>query len=108
MNEEDSRDVLDELIDRYGDPPKAVAGLINVALTRNSAAKMGIREIAQRGENLYFYITDCGPQQIAKLCKLYGNRIKFNDSEKPYFVIKLDKKEKTPDLMREAVMAFRI
>ena len=108
MNEEDSRDVLDELIDRYGDPPKAVAGLINVALTRNSAAKMGIREIAQRGENLYFYITDCEPQQIAKLCKLYGNRIKFNDSEKPYFVIKLDKKEKTPDLMREAVMAFRI
>ena len=43
-NEEDSRDVIDELIDRYGDPPKSVLGLVNVALTRNTASKLGIKE----------------------------------------------------------------
>ncbi len=108
MNEEDSRDVIDELIDRYGDPPKAVEGLINVALTRNLASKLGIKEIAQRGDKLYFYITDCMPEQAAALFERYGNRIRFNESEKPYFMIKLDKKEKTPELMSEAVRAFHI
>ena len=35
---EDAMDVTDELIDRFGDPPKSVLGLIEVSLLRNTAA----------------------------------------------------------------------
>ena len=40
-------DVLDELIDRFGEPPASVKGLIDVALIRNTAASLGIYEIKQ-------------------------------------------------------------
>ena len=36
-------DVLDELIDRFGDPPQAVKGLVDVALVLNTAAGLGIK-----------------------------------------------------------------
>ena len=43
-------DLIDELIDRFGDPPDAVKGLMDVALVRNTAAQFGIKEITQRGQ----------------------------------------------------------
>ena len=39
--DEDVSDVLDELCDRFGEPPKSVIGLIDVALVRNKAALCG-------------------------------------------------------------------
>lgn len=45
--------MIDELIDRYGEPPKSVTGLIEAALLRNTAAALGITEIQQRKENLF-------------------------------------------------------
>ena len=46
--EEDLRDVTDELIDRFGDPPKSVLGLLTIALVRSKAEGSGIYEIKQR------------------------------------------------------------
>ena len=84
-NEEDSRDVIDELIDRYGDPPKSVLGLVNVALTRNTASKLGIKEITQRGDKVLFFVKTAEVEQIQALYGAYKNRIRFFDGEKPYF-----------------------
>lgn len=103
QNEADSIDVIDELIDRYGDPPKSVMGLINVALTRNSASRLKITEITQRGENVIFYIRQPEISQIQALTVRYGDRVRFSDGEKPYFYVKLDKKQKAGDLMSEVV-----
>ena len=52
-NEEDSMDVIDERIDRFGEPPKAVMGLITVSQLRSRAAEAGIKEIRQV-EGKYF------------------------------------------------------
>lgn len=46
-SQDDAMDVLDELIDRFGEPPASVKGLIDVALIRNTAASLGIYEIKQ-------------------------------------------------------------
>lgn len=54
-NEQDMLDVTDELIDRYGDVPKSVYGLIRIALLRTKAEKARIDEIVQSGDNLLFY-----------------------------------------------------
>ena len=52
---EDQLDVYDELIDRFGEPPAAVQGLVEVALMRNMAADLGIREVRQQGNSLILY-----------------------------------------------------
>lgn len=103
ITEEDSRDVLDELIDRFGDPPKSVIGLINIALTRNTASRLKITEISQRGENVLFFIQRPEVAQIQALSAYYKNRIKFADGAKPYFSVRLDKKQKSPALMTEVI-----
>ena len=53
--EEDAFDVTDELIDRFGEPPAAVKGLIDIALLRNTASRLGITEIKQQGDALLIY-----------------------------------------------------
>ncbi len=103
VTEEDGADVIDELIDRFGDPPKSVMGLINVALTRNMASRLKITEISQRGDNVIFYITQPEVEQIQALSQKYGSRVKFTDGLKPNFSVKLEKKQKASDLMTEAV-----
>ena len=53
--EEDAFDVTDELIDRFGEPPAAVKGLIDIALLRNTASRLGITEIKQVGRRPLIY-----------------------------------------------------
>ena len=53
-SEEEADDLTDELIDRYGDPPRQVNNLIAVALLRSEAARCGVKELTQRGNNVVF------------------------------------------------------
>ncbi len=53
--EDDAYDVTDELIDRYGDVPRAVEGLIEVARYRHMAQDMHISEIIQNEDAIIFY-----------------------------------------------------
>ena len=101
--DEDSRDVLDELIDRYGDPPKSVLGLVQVALLRNQASRMGIKEIKQVGQKMQFYITTLEPKQIAALAGKYKSRVRFVDEAKPYFAVTAAKQQKSSELMQEVI-----
>ena len=41
--EDDWSDTMDELCDRFGEPPRSVAGLLDVALIRSRAAALGVR-----------------------------------------------------------------
>ncbi len=41
------QDIIDEMIDRYGEPPAHVVNIIDVAYSKNLASKLGISEISQ-------------------------------------------------------------
>ena len=103
MGVQDSRDVVDELVDRYGELPKSVMGLVNVALTRNRALKLKITEIVQRGEKVFFYIAQPEIYQIQALLAFYKNRVRFNDKDKAYFTVRLDKKQQSHELMAQVI-----
>ena len=103
LTEEDSRDVIDELIDRYGDPPKSVTGLVEVALIRNMASSLRLTEITQRGDKIFFYIKAPEVSQITALIEKYEQRLRFNEGSKPCFSIQLDKLQRPADLMSETV-----
>ncbi|MCD7888863.1 MAG: transcription-repair coupling factor [Oscillospiraceae bacterium] len=101
---EDSEDVIDEFIDRYGEPPKSVMGLIDVALVRNGAARLGIKEITQRGNNLIFYVTEnASVNSIMNLTKKFAGRILVNGSEGGYIQLTLGKKEQPLQMMKAVV-----
>lgn len=103
QSKDDSMDIMDELIDRYGEPPKSVTGLISVALMRNTAASLGITEISQRGENLLFYIAKPSMEQIKELSSQLKGRVLFNSMQKPYICVKLVPKQKAPQLMEQVL-----
>ena len=94
-SEADADDVMDELIDRYGDPPRTVNNLISVALLRADAARNGISQIAQKGANLNFYLDQFDLQRVSALCGLekYRSRLLFSAGERPYLALRLKKGE---------------
>ena len=94
-SEADADDVMDELIDRYGDPPRTVNNLISVALLRADAARNGISQIDQKGANLNFYLDQFDLQRVRALCGLekYRSRLLFSAGERPYLALRLKKGE---------------
>ena len=75
----DADDLLDEIIDRYGDPPKGVLNLIEIALLRANARKVHIRDIRQKSGEVLFTLGDLNFQAFSALCAeaAYKNRIQL-------------------------------
>ncbi len=91
--EEDADDVTDELVDRFGDPPKTVNNLISVALLRSRAVACGISEITQKGKEIRFKIDnpDINIQKISDLsCNdQYKGRLFLVATDSPCLALKL-------------------
>ena len=77
--EEDADDLLDEIVDRYGEPPKGVLNLIDIALLRANARKVGIKDIKQRGTEVFFTLVNLNFDAVSRLCAEtdYKNRVVF-------------------------------
>ncbi len=54
-NEDDYSDVLDELIDRFGDPPKETVSLLDISLIRATASTKGITSMIQKNDAVVLY-----------------------------------------------------
>ncbi len=87
--QEDASDVIDELIDRFGDPPASVEGLIRVSLMRNTAAALGIYEVTQRGEQILLYFEAIDVRQVNALSQVLPRRVKVGSGKKPYIAVRL-------------------
>lgn len=98
---EDSRDVIDELVDRYGDVPSSVMGLIDIALVRNRAAAMGIYEIRQNDTSLMLYLSDIRRKEVPELIGKLPGRAMLSAGGKPYIAVRLQKGEKAPDILKK-------
>ena len=77
--QEDADDLLDEIIDRYGDPPKGVLNLIDIALMRAQARQAGIKDIRQKAGDVLFTLTNMNFEAISALCAEsdYKTRVQF-------------------------------
>jgi len=54
-SEQDKEDILDEMLDRFGDIPRATENLLNIALVRADGKRCGIKQIRQEGDMLQIY-----------------------------------------------------
>ena len=66
--EEDSDDLLDEIVDRYGEPPKGVMNLVDVALLRAKAKSASVTDIRQKGSEVFFTLCNLNFEAATVLC----------------------------------------
>ena len=78
-SQEDADDLLDEIIDRYGDPPKGVLNLIDIALLRAHARSAGIQDIRQKAGDVLFTLANLDFEAVSALCADpdYAKRLQF-------------------------------
>ena len=101
--EEDWSDTMDELCDRFGEPPRSVEGLLDVALIRSRAAALGVREIDQRVGSLLFYSDRIDRGDLLALTKALPGRVLMNAGAKPYLTVKLQKGQEPMAGIREVL-----
>ncbi|MGM9585038.1 MAG: transcription-repair coupling factor [Faecousia sp.] len=77
--QEDADDLLDEIVDRYGEPPKGVLNLIDIALLRAKARTVGIKDIRQKSGDVLFTLTNLNFEAVSALCADpdYKTRVTF-------------------------------
>lgn len=102
---EDADDVVDELIDRFGDPPSAVLGLIDVALLRNRAAVHGITEVVEKERCMLLYLSRLD-ESAGKVCAAMKGRAMLNAGQKPYLSVRIAPGQSPLDTVSEALDAM--
>ena len=75
----DADDLLDEIVDRYGEPPKGVLNLIDIALLRAQARVCGVQDIRQKAGDVLFTIPAMNFEAVSAVCadEDYKNRLFF-------------------------------
>ena len=66
--QEDADDLLDEIVDRYGEPPKGVLNLIDIALLRAKARDVGIKDIRQKAGDVLFTFSNLRFESVSAIC----------------------------------------
>ncbi|MBQ0037998.1 MAG: transcription-repair coupling factor [Clostridiales bacterium] len=93
---DDSADLLDEMMDRYGDPPKSVLALLDVALLRAAAAQVGISDITQRGSQIVFSFQETiDLPALMTVCAMpsYRSRLLLSAGEHPHLTLRLSPRD---------------
>ena len=90
-NEEDIQNVIDEMIDRFGNMPKEIENLIEIARIKTLCKKLNISKV--QGKNKFVvFIFEPGEINIDinELVRKYKNRIKFTQGIKPQITLALE------------------
>ena len=100
----DADDVTDELIDRFGEPPAPVLGLIRTSLLRAYSAQHNIYEIGRKGDRLLLYIDDLDMQEISAIAAGFPGRVTVSAAGKPHIAVRIMPQDKMLDLLEKVLM----
>ena len=100
-NEDEKDDMLEELIDRFGDVPKKVQQLLSIALLKALAHSVYVVSVEQKGEVFKFTMYEKAKvhvERIPMLLEKFKGNLKFTVDTNPYFTYqKLSKNKKDKD-----------
>ena len=91
--EEDIREIVDEMIDRFGKMPSEIENLLEISRIKNMAKNKFITKISNKRDSIVFtYDTNkFNINCVQELIKKYGSKIKFASGIKPMITLKLEK-----------------
>ena len=88
--EEDIANIVDELIDRYGNIPSEVENLLEIVRIKELCRKANIIKLSKKNSGFVFYF-DSGKfdfSVVDGLIKEYGNLVSFSPGKDPYITLK--------------------
>ena len=90
--EAEADDLMDELIDRFGDPPPSVSVLLQVSLLRGEAGAAGITDIAQKNGSIRFTVRDFDMKKVSALYAMpaYNRRLRVEAGSKPCISVRIN------------------
>jgi len=99
-NRQDFFDVQEEIEDRFGNLPRAVSNLLEVALMKALARDIGVTAITQKGQNIVLTFrpdATVNVERLTTLVKKNPSRLLFTMAQSPYLTLKAHKNEKPPE-----------
>ena len=91
---EESEDMQDELLDRFGDLPKAVQNLLAVACLKIKAHNVYVKEIVEKPDEIRLALYEkarLNPAAFPEFLTRFDGRMKFIKGEKPAFYYRRQK-----------------
>ena len=88
---DDAQACLEELIDRYGDPPKCVENLVTIAKLKAGAAALGIVSVTQKAREWVLQFAPAAkldPLALIKGLQEYGPRAVLSAGEPPRILLR--------------------
>ena len=104
-NQEEMEDMLEELIDRFGDVPKKVEQLLQIALLKSLAHQVYVISVEQKGDTFRFTMYEKAKvhvERIPELLESYKGDLEFKIETNPYFIYRKkgkNKKDKDEDVL---------
>jgi transcription-repair coupling factor (superfamily II helicase) len=107
--ESEADDLMDEIIDRFGDPPSSVSALLQVALLRGEAETAGITDISQKGGMLRFTLGEFDMEKVSAMYAQpeYKGRLKVEAGKKPCVSLNLRSGKRVVETARKFVSDYR-
>lgn len=106
--QEEAEEMMEELLDRFGDPPGSVGNLIKIAQLKAKAHRVYIREVTQKGMTLRLLMHEHAQIDTAGIpdfVKSYDGRLTFTAAGKnPVFVYTMVKNSR--DSSRQDILAL--
>lgn len=99
----DQENIVDELIDRYGDVPLETLNLIKIARIRSLSEEISVRRIYEQNKNMFFsFVENSGlkPISIIKINDEFKGKAFIHGGVEPYIRIPLIYKRKLDDAIR--------
>ncbi len=94
---EDHEEMVDELMDRFGDLPRETSNLLDVALIKAQAHRAYVTDVTIRQENLRLTMFPQAPIDVARIPELftkYQGRMHLEQQPVPVFVVSLENMQK--------------
>ena len=85
----DYEDFMDEILDRYGEPPREIIVLMNVSLVRSLATSLGFEKVVIKEDKVLFYYSSEKKIDMKAISVLlsspeFDGKILLNAGGKPY------------------------
>ncbi len=89
-SEDDEDEIIDELLDRFGDVPDSVINLIKISHIRYLAGLMSVTDIKQTQDKVTLNFAEVNPLTgygLASITELFGRRIFIHGGKQPFIRI---------------------
>lgn len=107
-DDEDETDIIDELIDRFSEPPKPVMQLIQLSKLRHMASRLNVETIEQKKDEYALEFTEgfeLALDLMNEITSVFGKKVRFSFGERAAITLSEDKRpldavEKLLELMK--------